>query len=193
MSEDNNTFLIPLGGEAAQRGLMVEVSPEDYDFLKSQGVWYENKNARGGPRYIINYQASRNDKGKRVTKHALMHQLVAQRAGITGEVVGYKDGNHLNNRRDNLIGQTRAEARARGRIQNNKRANPYKGVMETPEGTFTASIYPEGRTIRLGTYPTPELAAAAYNGAAIALFGPNATLNPVFSRKRKNAPEDNED
>lgn len=59
----------------------------------------------------------------------------------------------------------------------------YKGVRRTSKG-FQGRIGINGKRINLGTYITPELAAMAYNTAAIKYFGKFAHINII--RKNNN-------
>ncbi len=54
----------------------------------------------------------------------------------------------------------------------------YRGV-HYDRGAWTASIGPGNETLYLGRFKDKELAAKAYNQAAIVHFGPEAMLNPV--------------
>jgi len=53
----------------------------------------------------------------------------------------------------------------------------YKGVWRNRYGQWSASIRPNGSSIFLGTFPTEEMAARAYNAAALHYFGEAAFLN----------------
>lgn len=54
----------------------------------------------------------------------------------------------------------------------------YRGVYETSwGGTWFATVQHEGRSKYLGTFPTKEAAARAYDQAAVSLHGSAARLN----------------
>ena len=92
-----------------------------------------------------------------------------------GLVVDHINTNPLDNRKANLRICTRAEnARNLNPRKNNKFG--LKGVKEM-EGRIYALIKINGKQIWLGTYPTPELAAKAYDRAAIKYHGEFARLN----------------
>jgi hypothetical protein len=112
-------------------------------------------------------------------KGVLMHRLVAGLAPSDGKRVDHRDHNGLNNCRSNLRVATQSQNIANGR----KRAGtqtPYKGVS-TAGLKFRAEIRQRvnGKMQRhyLGLFPTAELAALAYDRAAIELYGEFACLN----------------
>jgi hypothetical protein len=74
--------------------------------------------------------------------------------------VDHEDGDGLNNRCGNIRLATPSQNQANKVWKDKKRPTPYR-----------ASIKPNGKTIHLGSFATPEEAAAAYKGAAKVLFG----------------------
>jgi AP2 domain/HNH endonuclease len=107
-----------------------------------------------------------------ISKRISMHRLLVP--GATD--VDHRDGNGLNNRRNNL--------RPASRSQNSGNARPrrggtskYKGVTLTPAGAWEARISPNGKTVRLGTFKSQTEAARAYDAASLKYFGEFARLN----------------
>ena len=104
-----------------------------------------------------------------------MHRLIL--GANSGEFVDHKNGNGIDNRRDNL--------RLCGYIENNrnrqKRGNftsQYKGVYR-PAGKarWEARIKIDGKPKRLGTFDNEIDAAKAYDDAAIKLHGEYVKTN----------------
>lgn len=85
------------------------------------------------------------------------------------ELVDHKNGTRSDNRWGNI-----RPASHQQNMQNRRcsvlSASGYKGVRKSKHG-WSASIMKDGKSYRLGIYATPELAHAAYKGAAIVLFG----------------------
>lgn len=105
------------------------------------------------------------------TRSIGMHRAIMSADG--GEV-DHINGNGLDNRRANLRCCSHAEnMQNRSLDRRNKLGS--RGVF-MDRGKFRACIQDKGRTINLGTYHSKEEAAAAYIGAAKALFG---TFSPV--------------
>jgi hypothetical protein len=122
--------------------------------------------------------------GRAAKKSALhLHRVIA--GAQPGQLVDHLDGDPLNNQRANLritdhLGNSR-------NIRNSKNAKcgSYKGVyFVRKSGKWAAHIgagerKPNGkaRVIHLGCFATPELAARAYDDAAIRYFGEHAATN----------------
>jgi hypothetical protein len=111
------------------------------------------------------------------SKNAL-HNVIAGKKD--GHIVDHEDGDGLNNRRSNLRFATASQNQFNKRINRNNTSG-FKGVRYAGwargESKWRATIFTDGRHKSLGYYPTPELAAAAYDAAAQAHFGEFARLN----------------
>lgn len=108
----------------------------------------------------------------------LMHVLIKSPVP-KGMMVDHKDGNRLNNQRENLrITSHQENNRNRGW----NREKGYKGVFRKPNGRWKASISVDDKTLYLGTFSTAEEAAQAYDQAATLHFGEMAKLN--FPKER---------
>lgn len=136
---------------------------DEQDFARLAGYrWRELPKG-----YVGRYVAT--DAGPR---YILMHREVI--GAPDGVRVDHRDGIRANNRRGNLRLCTQSQNLA------NKRLMPgrYKGVSRaTGRRKWGAYIRVHYRTIYLGTFDTPELAAHAYDTAAIAHFGEFALTN----------------
>lgn len=102
----------------------------------------------------------------------LHRQLLA--AG-PGEVVDHINNDRLDNRRSNLRLCTQSQNLAN---RPSPRATGYRGVYYEPRGgRWRAQIKVSNKNRYLGTYPTAEAAALAYDAAARKAFGRFARLN----------------
>lgn len=95
--------------------------------------------------------------------------------------VDHRNGDGLDNRRDNLRYATTSQNCGNQRVGRNNTSG-YKGVTPRPSGKWRARIMYQRQCQHLGEYETKEDAARAYNEAALRLFGPFARLNPIESR-----------
>ncbi len=145
-------------------GLIAFVDLEDVQ-LVSQYVWHACKShrthyARGG-----SCQRGR----------LLMHNLIM--GSREDRRVDHKDGNGLNNRRDNLRWATRAQ----NATNMNRRPNRKSGFRGVHQGArskkWEVSISADGVRHRLGSFATAEEAARVYDEAAKRLHGEFAKLN----------------
>lgn len=108
------------------------------------------------------------------TVSVLMHRFVAKPMGLH---VDHIDRNPLNNQRENLRLVTHPINRQNTSKQSNNTTG-FKGVMvDRRSGKWFARIKAFGTTHYLGVHETPELAAQAYDVAAIRLLGPLASTN----------------
>ena len=101
----------------------------------------------------------------------LMHHFILGH----NQRVDHKDGNGLNNQRDNLRLATNAQNVANAR-KSRRNTSGFKGVTEN-RGKWVAGIRVNGRRAHLGRFSTAEEAARAYDKAAVAHFGEFAKLN----------------
>lgn len=96
-----------------------------------------------------------------------LHRIIAERMNLNlSNLIDHKDGNKLNNQRDNLRPATHAE-----NTRNSKRpinnTSGYKGVSWHKRlQKWQAKISVNGRRIHLGYFDTSEEAHAAYCKAA---------------------------
>jgi hypothetical protein len=106
-------------------------------------------------------------------KRIYLHRFITN--ADSGEEIDHINHDGLDNRRENLRTCTREQ---------NMRNRPtwrkgYKGVRnsKSKRNPFTATIYANKRRNHLGSFPTAELAAMAYDEKAKEYFGAFACLN----------------
>jgi hypothetical protein len=133
---------------------------DDNDTVLVEGFnWYANK--CGDKIY-----AATNHHGFLIRMHVLI-------LGLKG--VDHKDGNGLNNQRNNLRQATKTQnMRNRGKTVAN--TSGFKGVKKNGLN-WMAYIKLDGKQICLGTYRDIKEAACAYDVAALKHFGDFANLN----------------
>lgn len=100
----------------------------------------------------------------------LMHRVIM---GLPTSIIDHKDGNGLNNCRDNLREATQAENRRNSKISV-KNTSGFKGVRRS--GNRWHAYIVAGRSIFLGSFSAREDAYAAYCAAAKRLHGDFARL-----------------
>lgn len=146
------------------QGKVALVDDADYEFLsrwkwhacRSRGKWYARRNERLG-------------NGKRI--------LVQMQHVLCGKGSDHKDGDGLNNQRDNLRVATHHQ-NCLNRPPKKGSSSKYKGVSWYKRGkSWGAYIKLDGKQYHLGRFSTEEEAARAYDAAALHLHGEFAWLN----------------
>lgn len=108
-------------------------------------------------------------------KKILMHRFILD--AKKGEQVDHKNGNGLDNTRENIRICSSQENAMNRRIQTH--SSKYKGVRWHDNGKWVARIKISGKLKHIGCFSSEEGAAAAYNVAAVSLFGEFAKLNEI--------------
>jgi len=104
--------------------------------------------------------------------HELLHRFVMGAA--EHEIVDHENGDGWDCRKENLRVATLSQNAANRPTTSQERA--WKGIF--PHGNrWKARIKLEGRNVYLGSFPSPQEAAYAYDVAARRLFGEFARLN----------------
>lgn len=103
-----------------------------------------------------------------------LHRIVT--SAMPGQHVDHINFDRLDNRDENLRLTSQAKNNRHVRQRSHSK-QPYKGVRARKRGTFSARILVNSHEIYLGTFPTAEAAAAAYDQAASFHFGEYAHLN----------------
>jgi len=154
--------LIPL-----TQGFHAVVDEEDYDYL-IQWDWY-TANCNG-----VKYAAKFED-GKLV----LMHRFIMNEIDAN-KFIDHKDGDSLNNCKDNLRGCSHAENMRNRVLICKSNTSGFKGVCWNKNKLkWHAQIRFETRKIHLGYFLSIIDAAKAYNEAAIKYHGEFARLNRI--------------
>ncbi len=151
------------------------VSDEDFEFL-DKFIWRIHRCSH------TNYATAVIN--GRVT---FMHDLILP---VTGKFTAdHKDRNGLNNQRDNLRIATHSQNSANRKLQKNNTSG-YRGVSQNKAtGGWVARIKINKNYEHIGTYPTAQSAARAYNKRALEVWGEFAQLNefnePLKSEETK--------
>ncbi len=142
------------------RGKVALVDDDDFDWI-SQLEWSAVRVSSGTGE--IWYATKRGGKG-------FMHSVIS---GF--RKCDHKDGNGLNNQRDNLRPCTSSQNAANS-FQRKPNISGFKGVSRN-HYKWKARLMLNRKEIFLGDFDTPELAARAYDAGAIKHFGEFARTN----------------
>lgn len=144
------------------QGLDAEIDDEDWEKVKNY-KWFAHVRPKR------TYAVSSSIKGKTI----YMHRLIL--SAPENMEVDHKDGDGLNNRRDNLRFATSKQNNANAyRAQN---VSGYVGVNVTPAGRWQARARKGGTRYHIGVFDTAEEAARAYDAWTLAEYGEFAVLN----------------
>jgi hypothetical protein len=115
------------------------------------------------------------DSEKKKNKFTYMHSLVVD--APKGFVIDHKDGNGLNNQRDNLRVCTQSQNNF-NKPATKRSKTGFKGVTILPNGRFLAQITINKVHYYLGCFASAELASEAYFKKAKEAHGEFLNLNP---------------
>lgn len=158
-------------------GRFTEVDDSDFE-TASQYTWCVK--ARSDKKGFSVYRYIKIKQGKYKTERLGVFLMRPK----DGEEVGYRDGNGLNNQRENLFCGTHQQQCFKQKKQCSGKY-PYKGVTKTPlihgkyqpKKPWMARIRHNGKLINIGYFFTVEEAALAYNVKAAELFGDLSVIN----------------
>jgi hypothetical protein len=159
------------------RGKVALVDDEDFEWL-SQWKWSVETHAKTFYALRSIYLGRENSKAKMTLVR--MHRVIMGMP--VNKEVDHKDGDGLNNQRDNLRVCTHSQNLSnRGKDKDN--TSGYKGVwFDKNRGKWSADLHFKGRTVHLGRFTSVIEAAKAYDKAALKYFGEFARLNfPISS------------
>jgi hypothetical protein len=152
------------------QGQVATVDNEDADLAESK--WY----AQLAPN-VLGYYAGRRGDGRTLHMSRVVLERKLGRPLSPGEHADHVNHDTLDNRRGNLRAASRSQnLMNQGKTRRN--TSGYKGVFACGQ-RWRAGIRVSRRLMYLGSYSTRELAAWAYNLAAIEYHGSFARLNDV--------------
>lgn len=141
------------------RGMYTVVDDDVYAWA-SKVRWYAGSGTRG------KWYAARTVRVDGRNTTCLLHRLIA---GVEGLEVDHRDGNSLNNQRENLRPVTKL-VNARNRIQKHG-STGVRNVWRLPSGRFRVRLGPKDGRIQIGTYDTLEAASLAAEQARLKYYG----------------------
>lgn len=141
------------------RGNVAFVDDEDYEILK-QHVWWTD------PQRNTCYAGANID-----GRNQRMHRVIM---GYPATQVDHRDGNGLNNQRSNLRLATHSQNQHNAGLRKDN-SSGYKGVYRVTGASNLWGV--QVKRIYLGTFPSAEQAARAYDAKAVELYGEFARLN----------------
>lgn len=131
--------------------------------------WQYNDTKGDGNGYAV-----RNAKTSSGYKRVYMHRAIVE--AEDGELVRHVNGDHLDNRRENLVKINNSQRAAT--TESPTGASGYRGVYAVDgRDRWRALITVDGQARQVGTFDSPKIAALMYDVAAREYFGDMAVLN----------------
>lgn len=162
------------------QGQTALVDDEDYEFLMQWKWSFRKDKHKFG--YAFRSQNYYHPDGKRSARTVYMQIAISDRHGLN--LKDHKDGNSLNNQKDNLRPATvQQNVRNKRKSETRKYSSKYKGVQFCKRSNLFISRIriDKDRIIEIGRFPfdKEKEAAIAYNLSAIQYFGEYAWLNQI--------------
>lgn len=150
------------------QGLYTLVDQEDYIFL-NQIKWSANYNKRTKVWYAVNSR-------KRLSLHRYLLGVID-----SSILVKHKNGNTLDNRRENLELISKSESRIRSKKRTTTvNKSKFRGVWYDPRLSSSASPWrADLLKTYIGSFTTEKEAALAWNKVALETYGEAAQLNVI--------------
>lgn len=149
-----------------------EIICDIYDLpIVAAHTWRLSRNPRG---YAYGQSHIRQPDGR--LKSVLLHRLIL---GFPRLIIDHRNGNGLDNRRCNLRVASYSQNTLNSKMRSNNHSG-FRGVTwDKEQGKWRAQLIINRKRINLGRFPTKEMAALAYNNAAIIHHGEFARLNEI--------------
>jgi len=160
------------GKEIVVTDVFAMVDDNDYENV-SKNKWYIMKlyHCNTEILYARRYEGSPK-KGNH--KAILMHRYILN-ANERSQKVDHKDGNGLNNQKENIRIGTHSENMSNRKVSY-KKGIKYLGVyFNKKHGNYRAALKKNGKVYNKQSFKTPELAAKAYNDLVL-------MYNPIYGR-----------
>jgi hypothetical protein len=142
----------------------------DEDFERLSGFKW-NAHWTGAHWVVRRYShMKRNQKGTWISQYVpITHEILGKKDGM---IVDHRNGNPLDNRRENLRFATVSQNLCNRKVQRNNKTTGVKGVWVNPrDGRFYTCVTLNGKRRWLGSFCTLSDATHAYNEAAEKLHG----------------------
>jgi hypothetical protein len=143
---------------------------DDSDYAKAMTTqWAPWKQSKGRTTYVVAYLRT---EGR--LRRIFLHRFILD--AQPGTMIDHANGDGLDNRRENLRFCQHCDNMRN--IHVIRARSGFKGVRRSRHGrSWQARIKTNRKETILGLFPSPELAAQAYDNAAIKLFGSFAATN----------------
>lgn len=160
--------------DSTPRTIAIQLPSGDVSIVDDQDADLALRNWRHFGRYV-GYSVTKDYQVTVFLLHRIILERILGRNLDIGEYCDHINGDGADNRRSNLRLATHAENMKNRKVNKNSRTG-FKGVRPH-RNKFRATIVVDGQRINLGIYDTPELAAKAYDEAAIFHHGRFAKTN----------------